>query len=83
MSTTATIFFNDAQWMAYEPCFDSRFDGQILPSGSVVVGFMSWDGREVKELLSPPAMNEAQEADWERVVGEARGLLLGLPTGVQ
>lgn len=82
---TATIFYNDAKWLENEPCFDCRFDGQILPSGSVVCGFMIWDGasRQIKELLDPPAMNEQQEQDYQQTIGEARGLLLGLPVALQ
>jgi hypothetical protein len=73
---TATIFYIDEQFLSgkSEP-FGVRYDTQILPQGSIVVGFMKHDGRGVQEILDPPSMNKDQECHYQRVLEEARGVL--------
>ena len=72
----ATIFFNDAAWLRDdEKIFDARFNGSIIPSGSVVCGFMVADDKII-ELLHPPYMaSEEQKKDYARVLDYARAVL--------
>ncbi len=62
---TATIFFNNQKWIQDTPeCFGVRFNSQVLPNGSVVVGFVSSDG----EAHEPPSMTPQQEACYEKAL---------------
>ncbi len=63
------IFYREPDWLTGLPCFDCRYGCQALPSGAVVVGIGSDDGRE---LLLPPYMSDCQSNDWQRVLEEAR-----------
>jgi len=73
--TTATIFYVDEQYLGRqsEP-FGVRYDAQILPFGSIVVGFMKWDGG-VQEILDAPHMTHRQGEHLESVLQEARVVL--------
>lgn len=71
----AILFYSDQKWLSGDPCFDVRYDAQILPKGSVVVGMVDRKGNAVFHL---PAMNSEQEADFGRIFAEAIGYM-GLP----
>lgn len=73
----ATIFYNERQLLDGQPCFDSRFEGQGLPAGSVVVGFIVARSEGGQELLDPPYMQPAQEANYQAVLQETRDVLAG------
>ncbi len=44
MSYSATLFMNVEKYYRREPCFDARFDNQVLPRGSAGVGFFRTEG---------------------------------------
>ncbi len=80
---TATIFYVNEQWLSgQDNPFGARYGSQILPMGSVVVGFMRWNGqrREVEELLDDMLfVAPNQEQSWNDTLGEARAVVRGLP----
>src|SRR6266705_3794962 len=80
---TATIFYIDEQWLRGDDNpWGVRYGSQILPRGSVVVGFMKWDGQNqaVQELLDDTLyVRPNQERDWNNALGEARAVVRGLP----
>ncbi len=70
----AVIFFNNKKWLSNEPrCFGVRFEGQALPVGSAVVGFVTDDG----ETLAPPAMTPGQEESYNDALSYASAVLDG------
>lgn len=72
----ATIFYNDAQWLRKDPApFDARYDAQILPTGSIVCGFLLEVSKEIKELVDPPFMTSEQKQHYQAVLEEARSAL--------
>lgn len=75
-----TLFYNDKKKLAGDPNpFDFRYDTQILPFGSVGVGFMVADPEHPgmpKELLEPGYMTDEQEQSWVQLVRDARTLLI-------
>lgn len=79
MLPRAVIFHYDSLWLAHEPCFDCRFDAQILPSGVVVNGFMVLDDNGVvQELLQQPHCATAEiYKQWQDVVELCRKVVGG------
>lgn len=71
----ATIFCNTQRLMTDNPiCFGVRFDDQLLPIYSVVVGFLLVTNGGIQELTKIPwGMNEAQRENLEAALRYARG----------
>lgn len=80
MIDRVTLFYNNEKKLAREVNpFELRYDTQILPRGSVVVGFMVADPEHPgmpKELLEPGYMTDKQEQSWVQLVQDARTLLI-------
>ena len=80
MATTATIFYSNDQMLTNQDNpFGIRYDSSILPTGSVVVGFMRWYDGQVQELLDwTLALSTNQEQAWNDTLNKARATLRGL-----
>ena len=65
---TVTVFYSEEGWSAREKCFDYRVDGQMIPRGSVVIGFITLNGVGVVD--PPEFLEKEQKEDFEQVMGE-------------
>jgi hypothetical protein len=72
----ATLFYIDEQWLHDgDRPFGVRYDAAILPSGSVVAGFLKCERGHIQEVLSTPCTNESQEQHWLECLEEARRVI--------
>ena len=79
---TAAIFYIDDQRLSgHANPFGVRYDGQILPSGSVVCGFLKWDTRtqSVLELIDEPLLSTSQTLYWQQLIEDVRQTVGGNP----
>lgn len=79
---SATVFFIDSQKLAgHDNPWGVRYDSQVLPMGSVVVGFMrtrvSSGGAWVQEVIDRPYLAPNQVSSWIETLDSARAALLG------
>jgi hypothetical protein len=79
-TNTVVIFYNKSAYQAGEgKCFGCRFNDQLLPQGSVVVGFIiakpldNWI--DLNDVIFEPEMNSAQGIEWDATIVYARNYL--------